>query len=84
MQEAGFELTPSVWGSLLVVCGQAGFLEQAFGFWTEMRALDVPITADCASALMRACSLAYQGERAIDLLHEMKASGESECTSQIF
>ena len=75
MQAAGFQPSPSIWGSLMVACGRAGLLESAFSFWAEMQAGGVRPNTDCLNALMNACADGYQGDRAIALLRDMQAQG---------
>lgn len=74
MRAIGFEPSPRVWGSLLVVCGQQGFLEHAFGFWQELRSRGAA-DLECANALMHACALTYQRDRALTLLQDIQANG---------
>lgn len=75
MEGAGYAPSPTVWGSLMVICGQQGHLEKAFSLWAEMQSRGVQPTVDNYHALMNACAATYQGCRAISLLQDMKDGG---------
>ena len=76
MDKAGFRPTPSIWGSLIVVCGQGGLIEQAFSMWKDMTASGTQPTVSCLNALMNAASEAFQGDRGLQVFRQAQAMGE--------
>lgn len=81
MAAAEFEPTDTVWGSLMVACGQAGQLEAALTLWQAFKRArgglqNVKNTEPCCAVLI-ACAQTYQLQPALTVLSEMKQAGET-------
>ena len=81
MAAAEFEPTDTVWGSLMVACGQAGRLESALTLWQAFKQArgglqNVKNTEPCCAVLI-ACAQTYQLQPALTVLSEMKQAGEA-------
>ncbi len=75
MLEADFQPTPKIWGALIIASSRVS-LENAFALWREMRQQGVAVPSiQSLEALMHACSGAYQGERALQLLRTAQEEG---------
>lgn len=77
MQIAGFKPTVSILGSLIVICGQQGSVEQGFQIWNTLVSEGSQPNVDCLNALMNAAAEAYQGERALKLLRDAQTQGRN-------
>jgi pentatricopeptide repeat protein len=88
MEDAKFQPTPSVWGSLLIACGNAKQLETAEVIWRDLKNIDTNANSngdtDSSSsgmqsqtytAMMTACNACHRGERALEIFEEAKTSG---------
>ena len=72
MAAAGFEPTPSVWGSLLVAAGRGGAPEAATQLWAAMGAAGVDPGLDGRHALLQVCAYGLRFEEALAVLEDAK------------
>lgn len=78
---AAVEFTPTgtVWGSLMVACGQAGHLESALRLWEGFKqaqgGLQNVRNPEPCMALLIACAQTYQLQPALSAFADMKTAG---------
>ena len=79
MEAAEYEPTDTVWGSLIVACGQAGHLQSALNLWHAFKnakgGLGNVKNPEPCMAMLIACGQTYQLQPALTVLSEMKQAG---------
>ena len=83
MVAADFEPTDTVWGSLMVACGQAGQLETALTLWRAFKRARGGLwnmkNAEPWCAMLIACAQTYHLQPALTVLSEMREAGDPVC-----
>lgn len=80
MVAADFDPTDTVWGSLMVACGQAGQLETALTLWQAFKrargGLRNMKNAEPWCAMLIACAQTYHLQPALTVLSDMRQAGD--------
>ncbi len=80
MVAANFEPTDTVWGSLMVACGQAGQLETALTLWQAFKRARGGLwnmkNAEPWCAMLIACAQTYHLQPALTVLSDMRQAGD--------
>ena len=83
MVTADFEPTDTVWGSLMVACGQAGQLETALTLWQAFKRARGGLwnvkNAEPWCAMLIACAQTYHLQPALTVLSDMRQAGDPVC-----
>ncbi len=83
MVAANFEPTDTVWGSLMVACGQAGQLETALTLWQAFKRARGGLwnmkNAEPWCAMLIACAHTYHLQPALTVMSDMRQAGDPVC-----